>query len=79
MKTVRAKFYVQSVTVYSGGFNEVSLRPVTASSEENKKFWQATPSGELKMSISVPETAKLFQPGVEILIDFNIPETVGND
>jgi hypothetical protein len=39
MKSVRAKFFVTEIAHYIGG-GRVKLSAVTATSEENKTFWQ---------------------------------------
>ena len=72
---VRAKFYVYSVTEFVGNVVQVVLMPVTGSSEENKAFWQYTPSGKLEMSIK-GEAADMFNVGQEFYIDFSPAEIV---
>jgi hypothetical protein len=67
---MRAKFLVESVTNHAGGGNTVNLRPVNTGSEENKSFWQYTPSGKLEMFINNPNAANFFQPGAEYYLDF---------
>lgn len=37
---------------------------------ENKKFWDATPTGSLEMWITEEETARFFELGAEYYIDF---------
>lgn len=70
--TVRAKFFVESVTKYenqAGAF--VVLSPVGyGKSEENKAFWEATPAGRVEMSISNPGAAAQFAEGQEFYLDF---------
>ncbi|MHC5615126.1 MAG: hypothetical protein ACYTXA_30145 [Nostoc sp.] len=67
---MRAKFRVETVTNHAGGGNSVNLIPVLSGSEENKSFWQATPSGKLDMYINNPNAAEFFKAGVEYYIDF---------
>jgi hypothetical protein len=74
---VRAKFWVQSAKRWqpapkeSGG--EVVLIPVysTDPNHENKAFWDATPSGQITMSISNPPAFAQFEAhlGKEFYID----------
>lgn len=70
---VKAKFYVGSVEWFQD-FAIVKMRPVTATTEENKTWSKYTPSGDFTMQINVIETAKLYQPGDEVLIDMTLPD-----
>ena len=76
MNTVRAKFKVTQITEYEGGGVEVVLRPAgyydSQKSEENKSFWEATPSGECKMTIdgSKTEAINMFEVGSFYYLDF---------
>lgn len=47
--------------LYNARFN-----PVTGGSEENKKFFKSTPSGEIKVS----SVGDFFEPGKAYYIDF---------
>lgn len=67
-KTVRAKF--RCIT----GGQMVSMHAVADGSEENKKFWEATPSGNLDMFISNPEAQDLFEAGKLYYLDFTVAE-----
>ena len=56
---VQAKFYVAEVTRfgYSGAENtsmgrRVRLQATSRKDESSKKFWQATPSGQIEMTLS---------------------------
>jgi hypothetical protein len=68
--SVRAKFKV--VTKDPGDRGAVLLTPVysTDPNHENKTFWDATPSGEVKMWISNPTAFSQFELGAEYYIDF---------
>lgn len=67
-KTIRAKFNVAEIAKYgNAGGTKVTLFPVMGQSEENKAFWQATPSGKIEMHISNPDAE--FEFG-EYYIDF---------
>jgi hypothetical protein len=69
---VRAKFHVTNVTLYAEpkGAGSVTLAPVYKyqqgisgnACEENRQFWEATPSGQITMSITNPSG---FAPFVE--------------
>jgi len=60
--SVRAKFYVVSLAPWNGGGGEVKLAPVYSSDKEheNKKFWDATPSGEVRLGINNPAAYAFF-------------------
>lgn len=66
---VRAKFVVESITVTTNGTN-VKLKPVTATSPENERFFRWTPFGVLEMGILNPDAAEVFVPGTEMYVDF---------
>lgn len=68
---MRAKFYVNTITTYAGYVGvKVELSPVMNDSQENKKFWKATPNGKLELSITHPDAAKYFEVGKEYYLDF---------
>lgn len=71
---VRAKFVVQSVTEFAPAgvkrSGSVVLTPVTSGSEENKTFWEYTPSGRLEMQITNGAALDQFKPGQQYYIDF---------
>ena len=74
MKTVRAKFKVGFVEDQSYEGKKQSLirmYPVYSDdpNSENKTFTDATPSGELSLLITVPETAAFFEPDQEYYLD----------
>lgn len=72
--TVRAKFVCTGKN--ETGFCEnskstiVTLSPVTSGSEENKTFWQYTPSGKIELSTVNQAAADQYQVGKEYFIDF---------
>jgi hypothetical protein len=73
--TVRAKFKVQRIERSKGWGNiaevqTIVLMPVTGDSEENKKFYAATPGGEIKLSTVNAEAAKAFDLDGEFYVDF---------
>lgn len=69
---VRAKFVVSQITRYHNSPNAVTVKmqPVYGNTEENKTFWQATPSGSIEMSITAEPAAKAFELGKEYYVDF---------
>jgi hypothetical protein len=67
---VRAKFRVNAVQRNSPASETVYLHPVYSGSDENKGFWEATPSGSIMMTINNPGGIGFFQDGKEYYIDF---------
>ncbi len=73
--TVRAKFVVQSITRQKGwsGNAEVQtikLNPVSSGSEEDKKFFAATPSGTVELGVVNPDAGNYFELGQAYYLDF---------
>lgn len=73
--SVRAKFLVHSITRQKGwgGYAEVQtikLAPVTATSEEDKKFFAATPTGQIELGVVTPEAGNYFKLGQAYYVDF---------
>lgn len=77
---VRAKFVVQSITrnqhwdKSKGEFQTIKLSPVTSGSEENKAFYEATPSGTVELATINPEAGNYFELGKEYYLDFTKAE-----
>lgn len=71
---VRAKFFVSDINVYSINppQRKITFKPVysTDPNHENKQFWDATPQGDLNMTINNPAAAEFFEPGKEYYLDF---------
>jgi hypothetical protein len=67
---MRAKFYVESTTHYKSGGITVRLNPVLSNTEENKSFWEATPSGHMELQINNPSAIRFFDIGAEYYVDF---------
>lgn len=63
----RAKFRCDSVTTIAGGQKGVSFSAVTGGSDENKNFWEYTPSGKLEMNCLNKDVN--FVPGKEYYLD----------
>lgn len=68
--TVRAKFRCVQTTENDGGTKSVKLRAVSSGSDENKQFFQYTPSGDIDLAILNPAAAAAFKPGTEYFVDF---------
>lgn len=68
---VRAKFRCQSVTTsinsYGKQLQTFKFFPVTNGSEENKRFFDSTPSGNLELGVVNPEVS--FDIGSEYYLD----------
>jgi len=60
----------------SGVVVSLEFIPVYASDKnpENKKFWEATPSGKIELNIVNPEAVKEFELLKEYYIDFILAE-----
>ncbi len=75
---VVSKWKVSSVEAFEYSAN-VRLNPVYAgegadpkvTSKEDGSFWEATPSGELKMSVNNAAAAEQFQPGDVFYVTFD--------
>jgi opacity protein-like surface antigen len=74
--TMRAKFKVQSITQQAnwnkpgGSLYTLQLHPVSSGSDENKKFFEATPGGQIQLSVVNEEIGKHFPIGAEVYVDF---------
>lgn len=71
--TTRCKFHCHSVRKFISGFGdnkkplyEAEFSAVIDGSEENKKFFEWTPSGSLKIGVYKED---VFQPGKEYYLD----------
>jgi hypothetical protein len=67
-----AKFKCNAVTKYESGQEQVSFQ--AAYGPGNESWAKATPSGEIKMSISNPEACGKFEPGKSYLLNFTLAE-----
>lgn len=67
--TVRAKFRCNEVKLSEHGA-EVTLRPVVGNSDENARFYKATPGGQIQLSTINEQAASQFKPGRDYYIDF---------
>lgn len=67
--TMRAKFWVESVTKFKDG-ERLNLCVVTYDTDENKSFSKYTPTGNITLSITNENLFGKFEPGDEFYIDF---------
>jgi hypothetical protein len=77
--SVKAKFICNTVSQHKFnrqdlGSATVILTPVTSGSEENKEFWQYTPSGKVEMTIKNEAALKYFAAGEEYYLTFEKAE-----
>lgn len=69
--SVRAKFTVNSIEMFSGNYGKVKLTAVhDTSTPENERFTKASPSGTLEMAIDNPPALNQFKPGQQFYVDF---------
>lgn len=73
MADLRAKFQCNSVQMYGDkGVEIVWAHAVYGDSEDNKSWSEATPSGQLSMTISNPSAQGVLKVGDEFYLDFTI-------
>jgi hypothetical protein len=77
--SVKAKFICNTISKskfskQDCGSAKVILTPVTSGSDENKEFWQYTPSGHLEMTIKNEAAEKYFEVGEEYYLTFEKAE-----
>ena len=70
---VRAKFRVDSKTENASGY-EVNLSAVYAGTEENDKYFNATPYGQITMGILNESAAAQFVPNQYYYVDFMLTD-----
>lgn len=71
---MRAKFLCDDVSTYKGTDNEiVKLSAVHGGdkNEEDNQFSEATPSGQLQMTISNPAAKGFFETGKKYYLDIS--------
>ncbi|WP_176331008.1 hypothetical protein [Burkholderia vietnamiensis] len=77
MTKVRAKFKVTQLSQrehwdkQKGQIHDIQLQPVVSGSDENERFYAATPAGQIALSTVNDDAARLFRLGAEIYIDFS--------
>lgn len=77
----RAKFQCQRIEeIRYAGFkqNKVVFTPVipqnSTGAEEDKSFWEATPSGEISLVVNAEAASTMFVPGKKYYVDFSEAE-----
>lgn len=80
MTTIRAKFKVYSHTTQlawnqpAGQSDKlcgtIKLQPVTGNSEENRRFYEATPGGSIELTTVNHDALKALPIGAEVYVDF---------
>jgi len=63
---MRAKF---ECLKNAGG--QIHLRPVSSGSQENERFFSATPGGQIQMAVLSPPASALFEVGKSYYVDFS--------
>jgi hypothetical protein len=76
---VRAKFTCNSITRTKrwngpGEVQTIKLSPVTSGSDENKEFFDATPTGSIELGTVNEAAAKQFELGKSYYIDFTLAD-----
>lgn len=66
---VRAKFLITEKKEVQGGQFEIKANAVYGGSEENDKYFAATPSGELELGVLNASAAKQLVVGQEYYLD----------
>lgn len=72
---IRAKFRVEDVIKHGEEHTTIRLRAVTSGSEENKKYWKYTPSGDLNMTV-LSHVVGGFEINQEYYITLELAEDV---
>lgn len=71
--TIRAKFEVTSIERFSWNENQILIKMQPRYDEaipENRRFEEATPSGNLDMHVSNPAAIEVFKLGKTFYLDF---------
>lgn len=69
----RMSYHWNSITIEheEREMRTVTLTPVSGGSEENKRFWNATPAGTLQLGMINLEAAEAFDIGKEYYLDIS--------
>lgn len=80
MTKVRAKFKVTQLSQrehwdkQKGPIHDIQLQPVVSGSDENERFYAATPGGQIALSTVNDDAARLFRLGAEVYVDFSLAD-----
>jgi len=70
---VKARFYVHSIMKTNTGYSQVTLNPVTRSTDDNIDWSKYTPSGKIEMNVSKETQAvKWFEAKMDAGEDIGI-------
>lgn len=72
MDKVRARFVVKSKEEQGENGCAVRLEPVVANTEENAKYFEATPYGSIELGILNESASEFFVEGSEVYVDFTV-------
>lgn len=77
MTTMRAKFQINTVTVFQGGQEQLKMTAVAKNgtypadgSDEDNTYAKFSPAGELSLTIANPALLGKFKPGEKFYLDF---------
>lgn len=71
-KAVKAKFNVSELTRYgNGGGGKVVMNAVIANTEENKQFWENTPSGTITLHVDNEKAFEQFEGMGEFYVEIS--------
>lgn len=72
-KKIRAKFMVQEIAECFGG-RRLTASVVYGGSEENDRYFEATPSGSLELTTLRGDVLEGFKPGTQFHVDITLAE-----
>jgi hypothetical protein len=82
---VKARFQVNSIEQFSSSFSMSKLRMVAVApgqegygGPEDEAFWNATPTGNMEITITNPAAAEQFQPGDRFDVTFERLPKINN-
>lgn len=77
MRTMRAKFQINTVTMFQSGQEQLKMNAVAKSgaypadgSDEDNTYAKFSPAGELSLTIANPALLGKFKPGDKFYLDF---------
>lgn len=73
MKKVRALFTCREIITTEWATNN-KQKEVKLTAINEGPFWEATPMGELSITISNPAAADFFEPGRDYHLDFSVAD-----
>lgn len=77
MRTMRAKFQINTITVFQSGQEQLKMNAVAKSgaypsdgSDEDNTYAKFSPAGELSLTVTNPALLGKFKPGDKFYLDF---------